>query len=114
MFAEYVAHPSSYTLNGYMFTLIGVYDWSTVPGEMKVVAADNFAVGIDTLNHILPYYDAGGFSAYDMSHITYRQPPHLVPGYHAIHVYLLHALASITEDAELTAYEKRWASYVPQ
>jgi len=114
IFEEYVAHPSSFTLNGFMFTLLGVYDWSQVPGQMEAVATSEFDDEVDTLRHILPYYDAGGFTAYDMSHITYGRTPHLVAGYHAIHIYLLHALASITGDKEFTSYEKQWASYVPQ
>ena len=32
-YLEYYTAPNSYTLNGYMFALLGLYDWSTVAGS---------------------------------------------------------------------------------
>jgi len=111
---EYVVHPASHTLNGFMFTLLGVYDWAKAPASRAPAAAATFLQGLNTLDHILPYYDIGGFSAYDMSHIIYHRTPHIGVHYHAIHIYLLHALGSITQDPQLSHYEKLWASYVPK
>lgn len=86
-----------------MFTLLGLYDWAT---ETNSAEADKlFKDGIETLDKILPYYDLGTFSAYDLSYIThsrlpYLQPraPHIAPRYHAIHIAQLRALSSVTED----------------
>lgn len=60
-FEEYLAEPASYTLNGFMYTLLGLYDWSEVANSQR--ARKYFAMGVETLKRILPYYDLGGFSA---------------------------------------------------
>jgi hypothetical protein len=113
IFEEYIADPATYTLNGYMFALLGVYDWSQISsGEEQKLSADYFNRGVKTLEKILPYYDIGGFSAYDLSHITYNKKPHIGINYHAIHIYLLHALHTITNNETLHEYEQLWASYV--
>jgi len=116
-YLEYYTAPNSYTLNGYMFALLGLYDWSTVAGSSE--AAGYFEQGIDTLTHILPYYDMGSFSAYDLTYITYsKQPfliprkPHLVPRYHAMHIAQLLALWSVTNNQTLKATAEKWQSYV--
>jgi hypothetical protein len=114
-FDEYPSDPSAYTLNGFMFVMLGLYDWSQViPSGNAPLAQTYFSRSVETLDHMLPYYDVGGFSAYDLGHIIYHQPPHLDPGYHQFHIDLLHALHSITQDATLEKYELLWSSYVPQ
>lgn len=115
-FEEYIAKPSSYTLNGFMFTLLGLYDWwqinpKKIVGEHKV-AKQYFYRGIDTLKHILPYYDIGGFTAYDLGHIIYRREPHIGISYHNVHIYLLHALHSITGNLWFNYFKSIWVSYV--
>ena len=114
MFEEYVAKPSGHTLNGFMGSLLGLYDWSQVKTSRANQARSYFDRGVESLKRILPYYDIGGFTAYDLGYITYGKKPYVNPSYHSVHVYVLHALASITGDAELYKYEKLWASYVPQ
>jgi hypothetical protein len=111
---EYVTTPNNYTLNGYMFTLLGLYDWSQIATNEygKKDALAYFNSGIQSLKLLLPKYDIGGFTAYDLYHITKKKPPHLLPSYHAVHIYELHALYSITKDPVLKSYEKKWASYV--
>ena len=115
-FLEYPVEPNVFTLNGYMFTLLGLYDWAT---ETNSAEADKlFKDGIETLDKILPYYDLGTFSAYDLSYIThsrlpYLQPraPHIAPRYHAIHIAQLRALSSVTEDKFLSDRAEKWQGY---
>ncbi|UQI33107.1 D-glucuronyl C5-epimerase family protein [Pseudomonas bijieensis] len=116
-YLEYPTEPNVYTLNGYMFTLLGLYDWAEVAGSRD--AKSEFKDGIETLGKILPYYDMGTFSAYDLSYIThsklpYLQPrlPHLVPRYHAIHIAQLRALWSVTDDKKLKEVADKWQGYV--
>lgn len=117
-FEEYVSIPNSYTLNGYMFALLGLYDWMEVTGEYQgssnELAEFYFKSGIKTLINVLPYYDIGGFSAYDLGHMTFDKEPHVGVGYHAVHIYLLHALHSVTGQQELKYYEELWSSYVDE
>ncbi|MGU1831746.1 D-glucuronyl C5-epimerase family protein, partial [Pseudomonas aeruginosa] len=115
-FLEYPVEPNVFTLNGYMFTLLGLYDWAT---ETNSAEADKlFKDGIETLEKILPYYDLGTFSAYDLSYIThsrlpYLQPrvPHIAPRYHAIHIAQLRALSSVTGDKFLSDRAEKWQGY---
>lgn len=115
-FEEYISTPNNYTLNGYMFTLLGLYDWKIVTKKYQKqcinLAETYFDLGINTLVRILPYYDIGGFSTYDLGHITFGKKPHLVGGYHAAHINLLHALYSITNNKALKEFEILWSSYV--
>lgn len=114
---EFPASPNGYTLNGFMFALLGVYDWwqvSLVADPTKSQEHQQvFEQLVATLTKILPYYDVGGFTAYDLGQYTYDQDePHLLPQYHLAHIYLLHALVSVTHDQTLAHYEQLWASYV--
>lgn len=116
IYEEYPVTPCPYTLNGFLFGLLGLYDWSrTAPhmnGEAAALAGQAFDRGAETVRHILPYYDMGGYTTYDLSHLIYHRKPYPAGPYHAIHIYLLHALHSITGYGEFKHYEKLWASYL--
>jgi len=111
-FPEYPAEPVDYTLNGYMFALLGVYDWSQVDSPSQARAKEAFASGIRTLDRILPLYDIDGFSTYDLAHIVLDAYPSVHPDYLGIHVYLLHALHSVTGNALFKNYETKWAAKI--
>jgi len=114
VFEEYPAHPPQYTLNGFMFAMLGIYDWSSVPAGRSEAAARYFSEAVRSLCVLLPYYDLGGFTAYDLKHIIYHKKPTIGVNYHATHVYLLHALVCVTHNPVLQRYERLWASYVAQ
>lgn len=118
IFEEYISEPAAYTLNGFIFALLGLYDWWQInPDESSgshARAKEYFAKGSLTLEKILPYFDIGGFTAYDLGHITYpsKEEPHIGINYHFVHVYLLHAMHSITKNPLFRYFELLWASYV--
>lgn len=111
---EYATTPASYTLNGYIFALIGLYDWS------KVEAGDNgqgraggyFKRGIATLTNILPYYDLGGVTSYDLGYLTFNKPSKVSAAYHILHVQQLHTLYKITREPKLKEFEDKWTAYL--
>lgn len=107
-FQEYTVNPGSYVLNGYMATLLGLYDWAQVPGPSAATARIYFDRGIVTLHHILPYYDIGGISSYDMAHVTYNKVPSADVTYHVLVLRLLANLDSITHDDVIEKYETLW------
>ena len=107
---EYIAQPYSYTLNGYMFALLGLYDWSRADPSSR--ASSDFAAGLESLKTVLPLYDLKGFSAYDLGYINYRVRPHTNAIYHMIHIYELHALNSVAPDPVLKHWEQIWAADV--
>ena len=108
--AEWPTDPIDYTLNGYMFAMLGLFDWSHV--SEKASAA--FKLHMETLEPLLPYHDVDGFSTYDLSHIIFGLGPYIAPPYLGIHVYLLHALASVTNSAVLKQYEMKWAAKIDE
>lgn len=110
---EYPCDPPTYTLNGYMYTLIGLYDWSQTGAEGSDRAKELFNDGIRTLEKILPYYDIGGFTCYDLAHITWnRETPHVSLGYHRVHVAFCKIFYDITGIDTFNHYYTLWASYV--
>jgi heparosan-N-sulfate-glucuronate 5-epimerase len=114
---EYPTTPSAYTLNGSMYALLGLFDWAAlqkdVAGNSAVAARQAFTCGVATLDRILPYYDLGVISAYDLQHlVTAGSIPVISTEDHARHVFLLHALYSVTGDPTLKRYEQLWAGYV--
>lgn len=99
----------SYTLNGFMFALLGLYDLSLVP---NAEAARLFQRGEMTLRTILPFYDLADLSAYDLGHLTHPQRKiNKSLSYHLVHIVLLNALNSVTHDPVLAWYRDRWNSY---
>lgn len=107
-FPEYPYKPLDYTLNGYLFTLIGLYDWSLADAPSSKRTKKDFLKGIETLEKILPYYDIDGYSAYDLGHLVYDLPPYIANSYEGIHIYLLHGLNSIVSSPTLKYFETIW------
>lgn len=112
IFEEFISSPEAYTLNGFMFSLLGLYDWSNIDSDTRQTAYEYFMKGIDTLEKILPYYDIGGFTAYDLSHITYNRPPHIGVSYHAVHIQFCDIFYQITDRRIFSDYFQKWTSYV--
>ncbi|GGR63020.1 hypothetical protein GCM10008959_26400 [Deinococcus seoulensis] len=111
---EYPAAPSTYTFNGFMFGMLGFYDWSVLragqtDGTLAKAYFDCFA---NTLEHITPYYDIGGFTSYDMGFITAGTKPNPSTDYHGAHIYLLHALYTVTKNPMLEAYREKYRGYI--
>ena len=110
---EFATLPANYKLNGFMFTLFGLYDWSTVPGPQAEFAGELFESGIRTLKKTLRYFDVGGFTATDMRYMVVPGTrPNLSTLYHRVHIYQLHSLSEITGDEVLKLYELLWRAYV--
>lgn len=113
-FEEYVTQPANYVLNGYIFALLGLYDWSFVEakGHGQDLAKSAFDRGMDTLLHILPYYDIGGITAVDLGYITHPDlPPRSRQKYHILHARQLNLMYQLTGIATIKDYEQKWISY---
>lgn len=110
-YEEYPTDPPSFTLNGFMFTLIGLYDLDKLGGSTD--AGQLYSDGMATLDIALPYFDTGGVSAYHLGFLT--KPPRAVHAslkYHWIHVTELEALNSVSPSPVLQTYHDKWAAYV--
>jgi hypothetical protein len=111
--AEYPNRPQCYTLNGYIFSLIGLYDWWKLTDSR--LAHRMFNDGTRTLEKIVPYYDIGAMSAYDICHITrtiaepfLTIPPLIIPGYQGFHVELLAVMHQLTGKTVFEDYARRF------
>lgn len=68
-FMEYPADPPVYTLNGYMFVIIGLYDWNEVVGGSDVTKSA-LQDSLSSFRKIIGFYDLGSLSSYDLSFMT--------------------------------------------
>ncbi len=117
IYEEYPTDPPAYTLNGFMYALIGIYDWTCIDSEFSGEAESLFLDGIKTLEKILPFYDIGGFTSYDLAHLTYytetlSHPPHIGINYHREHVVFCKIFYDLTGIDAFKHYYELWASYV--
>ncbi len=115
-FQQYVNSTPTYTLNGHIFTLIGLYDWSKVYCPENIyycnIAGQYWKKGLDSLKCILPYYDIGSFTSYDLYHIVKRSFPSSSDFYHSIHIEQMNVLYNITGDEYFKKLRDLWISYV--
>ena len=114
MFEEYVTNPSSYVLNGDLFALLGLYDWSCLSkidyGSSQAKKA--FYDGVKSIEVLLPYYDYYRWSSYDLLQYTNSYIPHLGSKYaHRCHLQLLYILYTKTNSAKIKEYVDRFESY---
>ncbi len=101
--------PPSYILNGFMFTLVGLYDLASIAPKSE--ALPMYTAARRTLDVALPRYDVDGLASYDLTHLTVRgdhEPTIATPSYQAVHIYLLRALDSIKHGSRLERYANRW------
>ena len=96
-YEEYPTQPGSHVLNGYQFSLLGLYDiapWS-------VRAATLFRRGVSSLRARIGRFDRAGGS--------YYMPGVVASGYYnKVHVDLLTAIDSIRPSSRLRSYRNRW------
>lgn len=92
----------SFTLNGMMFAVLGIYDYYQYTHSAK--AKFLFDQGVEAVRIHLPEYDKDGFSYYDKMGLTSLK-------YHNIHVDLLQKMYASSGVAIFDTYAKRWGAY---
>jgi hypothetical protein len=105
-FEEYPSKPSSYVLNGFIYTLLGLYDLYRVTGDKKV--KDDIDDCILTLKNNIHRFDAGYWSYYDLL------KKELVRYYYQknVHVPQLDILYQLTNDTIFLKYKNKWERMV--
>lgn len=108
------AIPPSFVLNGFIYSLIGLYDvMSLAPKESAGDAQLLFDQGMQTLKKLLPLYDTGSGSVYDLRHFTLGLAPNIARwSYHSTHINQLHLLSTIDSDSILSSVAERWTGYM--
>lgn len=66
-----------------------------------------------SLKHLLPMFDMGSRSAYDLRHLTLETPPNIARwDYHATHINQLLLLATLDNATVLKSTANRWIGYM--
>lgn len=110
-YEEYPTNPSSFVLNGFIYSILGPYDLFLYTEHRKSYSI--YRAGINSLRQMLKYYDLGMATSYDLTHLTSGSyPPNIARhGYHYIHVQLLSAL-NLLENDFFSSYVERWCGYL--
>ncbi|XP_020796278.2 D-glucuronyl C5-epimerase B [Boleophthalmus pectinirostris] len=112
-YEEYPTIPSSFVLNGFIYSLLGLYDVTETAGERGAEAAQLFSRGMDSLKAMLPLYDTGSGSIYDLRHFILGTAPNLARwDYHTTHINQLQLLASIDSAPIFKDVVRRWKGYL--
>lgn len=90
-------------LNGWIFSLFGLYEYTLINSSAKYTETLNKT--IQTLANILPEFDCGYWSKYDLGKTISS------PFYHKLHCAQLKALYLITENDKFSFYHKKWVDY---
>jgi len=110
-YEEYPTTPGTFVLNGFLYSLIGLRDAAAIP-ELKEEAMALFEKGVESLKTLLPLYDTGSGSIYDLRHLSLGTAPNLARwDYHAVHIYLLKWMFNITGESLFNDVADRWAGY---
>lgn len=114
VYEEYLPGYQSRVLNGWMFGIIGLYEDAAFLGDpmawFDVLAADR---GVNAVAALLPYYDAGWWSYYNLDTLTGSpRGPLASRTYHSIHIGELRYLAAGTGLQKLASYAARFQNYL--
>ncbi|XP_013394261.1 D-glucuronyl C5-epimerase B-like [Lingula anatina] len=110
-YEEYPTTPSLFVLNGFIFSLMGLYDLRTVLSDNKDVQR-LYSQGLTSLKALLPLFDTGSGTTYDLRHVTMKLPPNRARwDYHTTHIVQLLVLSSVESDPIFATTAQRWSDY---
>jgi len=100
----------SYVLNGFIYTLIGLYDNWLILGSNE--SGEMYGNGVESLHQMISMFDLGCNSSYDLVHhsIPSSAPNIARTLYHNLHITLLSVINAIEDDL-LVDVEDRWLNY---
>lgn len=102
-FQEYVSDYNLTVLNGWIFSIFGLYDFTLVCSEKKYKnILDNT---VETLSKTLKKYDRGFWSDYDLKGTIAS------PAYHDLHIRQLKLLYDLFHINEFNVYANKWSKY---
>jgi D-glucuronyl C5-epimerase C-terminus len=100
---SFATQPSQAVLNGFLQTLIGLYDYAQVSGDAR--AARLFAAGDAEARYEVPHYDTGSWSLYQPGELSSVD-------YHVLVTGFLHELCDRTHAQVYCQTAARFDSYV--
>lgn len=113
-YEEYPTTPGSFVLSGFIYALIGLFDVAETAGDkLGREAGVLFSRGIESLKAMLPLFDTGSGTVYDLRHFVLGSAPNVARwDYHTTHINQLQLLASIDSAPIFREYLKRWKTYL--
>nr|XP_022341923.1 D-glucuronyl C5-epimerase-like isoform X2 [Crassostrea virginica]XP_022341924.1 D-glucuronyl C5-epimerase-like isoform X2 [Crassostrea virginica] len=113
-YEEYPTTPSSFVLNGFMYSLIGLYDLKEMAtGKISEKAEEIFDKGMRTLKAMLLMFDTGTGTFYDLRHITAGLAPNRARwDYHKVHINQVLLLSEVDSDPLFSSTAERWKAYM--
>lgn len=70
-YEEYPTQPASFVLNGFIYSLLGLYDLNaTAPSNVAGEARQLYEQGMTSLRRMLVLFDTGSGTIYDLRHFT--------------------------------------------
>lgn len=113
-YEEYPTKPASFVLNGFIYSLLGLYDLMTIaPPSQSKDAELLFEEGMVSLKNMLMLYDTGSGTVYDLRHIMLGIAPNLARwDYHVTHINQLLLLSTIDSEPLYINTAERWIGYL--
>lgn len=113
-YEEYPTIPSSFVLNGFIYSLFGLYDvHQSCTHEHCRQAGQLYQEGLVSLKKMLPLFDTGSGSVYDLRHYSLGIAPNLARwDYHSTHINQLLFLSTVHSDPVLKSVAERWTGYM--
>lgn len=122
-YEEYPTVPGTFVLNGFIYALVGLYDLRSAVADGRAKRREDhnaqrlYTAGVESLRQMLPLYDTGTGSLYDLRHVTLsdggRQPPHRARSdYHVTHIIQLLVMVTIDDDDVIKSTAARWLGYL--
>lgn len=113
-YEEYPTAPSSFVLNGFIYSLLGLYDLKETAGDkLGQEAKKLYDRGMDSLKAMLPLFDTGSGTIYDLRHFMLGTAPNLARwDYHTTHINQLQLLSTVDDAPVFKEFVKRWKSYL--
>ena len=101
----------SFVLNGYIYSLIGLYDLYATTGTN--ISKQLYDDGVNSLTNMISLFDLGCSSAYDLvHHSVLSSAPNIANFmYHGLHISLLSIINSIEPDNPFKSIQERWSGY---
>ena len=104
---EYIVSPPTHILNGFIWSVWGLYDYFVATRDRK--AEKLFGIFVNTLSHNLKDYDVGYWSLYEQSGTKLSMLAS--PFYHSLHIVQLRILHNMTNLMIFEEYASRWELY---
>ncbi len=110
IYVEYPTSPGTFILNGFIFSIIGLYDLWSLSKDTNIL--ELYQCGLESLKKILTMYDLNHISSYDLSHVTIPgNKPKIHEGYHLTHIKQLTLLYRVTGEMLFKNVADRWITY---